>query len=383
MMDRSGKSVNGEVCFVWTRIGILLVLGMYQVLQQSALAGASIRMLLSFAMFLSMVVLKELAGHRAQIGFLAAAGGILLWMQYGLGSDVTLFWIDWCYELLGWCRAGVWWYLLPVGFPLLLSATEQGMGILCAILLGIIYAQHDFILSSYQRQEQEELLAEQSLKRSMHCREQELQEEVRRGLVEAENQMLEERAELSQTLHDKLGHRINGSLYQLEAVKVLMDRDRETSQKMLQAVIDNLRTGMDEIRLILRKERPPQYQIAIRQLEKLCEECREKGIEAELVTEGSLQAVPEKLLEILLDNACEAVSNSLKYADCSRIRISVHVLNQMLRCSIADNGKGFAEIADGMGIAGMRRRVRAVNGILDFETEAGFTINMLLPLGTV
>ena len=35
---------------------------------------------------------------------------------------------------------------------------------------------------------------------------------------------------------------------------------------------------------------------------------------------------------------------------------------------------------DGMGIAGMRRRVRSVNGIPDFETELGFTINMLLPL---
>ena len=34
---------------------------------------------------------------------------------------------------------------------------------------------------------------------------------------------------------------------------------------------------------------------------------------------------------------------------------------------------------DGMGIAGMRRRVREVNGILDFETNMGFKINMLFP----
>ena len=33
-----------------------------------------------------------------------------------------------------------------------------------------------------------------------------------------------------------------------------------------------------------------------------------------------------------------------------------------------------------MGISGMRRRVREVNGVLNFETEAGFTINMLLPI---
>ena len=52
----------------------------------------------------------------------------------------------------------------------------------------------------------------------------------------------------------------------------------------------------------------------------------------------------------------------------------------MVRCSISDNGVGCDAIEDGMGIAGMRRRVREVNGILDFETEIGFTINILLPL---
>lgn len=90
--------------------------------------------------------------------------------------------------------------------------------------------------------------------------------------------------------------------------------------------------------------------------------------------------MPEKYLEIILDNAYEAVSNSLKYAKCTRIEIKLHVLHQMIRCSISDNGVGCEQIEDGMGIAGMRRRVREVNGILDFETEIGFTINILLPL---
>ena len=173
---------------------------------------------------------------------------------------------------------------------------------------------------------------------------------------------------------------INGSVYQLEAVKVLMEKEPETSRKMIQAVIDQLRGGMDEIRLILRKERPKKYKLAILQLEKLCEDCRKKGVEAELITEGELNVVPEKYLEIILDNAYEAVSNSMKYAKCSKIKISVYVWNQMVRCSIQDNGVGCKEVIDGMGISGMRKRMREINGILDFETEAGFTINMLLPL---
>lgn len=160
----------------------------------------------------------------------------------------------------------------------------------------------------------------------------------------------------------------------------MLEREPETSGKMIQAVIDQLRDGMDEIRAILRKERPKKHKLAMIQLEKLCEECREKGIRVNLVTEGELSQVPEKYLEIILDNAYEAVSNSIKYSGCDNIEIKIHVMNQMVRCSIADNGVGCKEIVDGMGLAGMRRRMRDINGILDFESEVGFTINMLLPL---
>ena len=62
------------------------------------------------------------------------------------------------------------------------------------------------------------------------------------------------------------------------------------------------------------------------------------------------------------------------------IDIRIVVMNKMVRCSIRDDGVGCKEIHDGMGISGMRQRVRAVGGTLSFETEAGFTVTMLLPL---
>ena len=59
--------------------------------------------------------------------------------------------------------------------------------------------------------------------------------------------------------------------------------------------------------------------------------------------------------------------------------MKIVVMNQMIRCSISDDGKGCLEIKEGMGIAGMRRRVREAGGTITFETQAGFTVNMLLP----
>lgn len=252
--------------------------------------------------------------------------------------------------------------------------------LLVTLLLGMIYFQHDIVVVSYRQRMKEDSIAEERLKKNMHQQETIWKQELKRGLLGAENQMLEEKARLAQELHDKLGHSINGSIYQLEAVKVLMDKEPQTSQAMVQAVIDNLRTGMDEIRLILRKERPEKYKLALVQLRQLCDKCSQMGVDTDLEIEGEMEHVPENYLEIILDNAFEAISNSLKYAKCTKIKIKIHVMNQMIRCSIADNGIGCNEITDGMGIAGMRKRVRSVNGILDFETEMGFAVNMLLPL---
>lgn len=369
-----------EQYFVLLRIALLLVLEVYIIVSQSVLTGASAEVLLILALFIGVVAGKELVGQRYQILFFIMAGAAWFVLLFAIGTICVLLGVYLCFEVLTYFKPRIFWYLLPLGCAFVPSAIGCSVQLMIAAFIGLIYCQHDFIVESYRKQTKEDTLAEQALKHNMNRREHEMQEEVRKSFLMAENQMLEERAELSQTLHDKLGHNINGSIYQLEAVKVLLEKEPEASMKMVQAVIDQLRNGMDEIREILRKERPEKYKLAELQLEKLCEDCRSKGVEAELITEGEWKDIPEKHLEVILDNAYEAVSNAMKYAKCSRIKISVHVLNQMIRCSISDNGIGCEEVIDGMGISGMRKRIREMNGILDFETEAGFTINMLLPL---
>lgn len=369
-----------EHYFVLIRIAVLLLLEIYIVLSSYVFTEPSVEVLLILALFIGVVAGKELVEKRLQILFLAIAGILLFIIMFTLGTEFALLGVYLCYEMLEYFKPHILWYCLPLGIAFIPCGTGSLEQVMIAVLIGVVYCQHDFVVESYREQTKEDTIMEQKLKHSISQREHEMQEEVQKSLLVAENQMLEEREKLSQTLHDKLGHNINGSLYQLEAVKVLMEKEPEVSKNMVQAVIDQLRSGMDEIRIILRKERPKKYKLALLQLQKLCNDCMLKGVEAELITEGELKEIPEKYLEIILDNAYEAVSNSMKYAMCSRIKISVYVLNQMIRCSISDNGVGCKEVVDGMGISGMRKRIREVNGILDFETEAGFTINMLLPL---
>ncbi|MBR3599075.1 MAG: hypothetical protein IKL53_04270 [Lachnospiraceae bacterium] len=366
--------------FLAVKIIMLIALELYIALTKNVLTGASGMVLLLLALLIGCFSLVQLFDKLRRWMCLCGCIILLIVITTNIDKAFVLLGICLAYDIISYFQPGFIWYFTPLIFGIMGSDINSYVRILACLFIGIIYIQHDFIVESYRKQTVEDTLSEQQLKKNIYKKEHEMQEEMRKGLLQAENQLLEERTQLSQTLHDKLGHNINGSVYQLEAIKVIMDKEPETSKRMIQGVIDQLRTGMDEIRAILRKERPKKYRLATIQLEKLCEDCVSKGVDAKLVTDGDLSNVPDKYLEIVLDNAYEAVSNAMKYARCTKIEIKIHVLNQMLRCSISDNGIGCKEIEDGMGISGMRRRVREVNGVLDFETEAGFTINMLLPI---
>ena len=374
-----------EKYFILVRVIMMLVLSVYAVMTTAddvTQTGVSIRILLLVSFFLSFMALKELVNRKKQLFFLIGAAVILCFLIKLGGSGFILLGYFFIYELLMYFEAGIFWYFVP--YIALLAKTEAGFltQFLVITMLLMCYAQYNFIVSYYKKLMDEDTKTQQGLKRDIEKRENATKVEIKRNILESENRILEERAQLSQTLHDKLGHNINGSIYQLEATKVIMDKDPEKARGMIQAVIDQLRTGMDEIRAILRKERPDKKQMALLQLYELCEDCNKKGVEAELETEGDLTRVSAEMWEIILDNSFEAVTNSMKYSKCKHIMISIIALNRMVRCTVSDDGVGCEKIVDGMGISGMRQRVRTAGGSIDFETEAGFKVSMLLPLNT-
>lgn len=366
--------------FVFVRMALILVLSLYGVLNETAQSGVSFGILLLVSFYIGVMSAKELLVKQKVV--LTCLGALILaLLLYFGGMSFYLLIYSTAFEFISLFEgADFKWYLLPVAGCILSPDDSILLVFLVVLVMAVLYIQNNLVINGYKKRMQEDVYAEQSLKRDMRERETVAKAELKRSMLAAENQILEERASLSQTLHDKLGHNINGSVYQLEAVKLLMDKDPEKSKDMVQAVIDQLRTGMDEIRAILRKERPEKKELALLQLYKLCEDCNSKGVETEFNREGDISLVGDELWEVILDNAFEAVSNSMKYAGCRHIDINLVIMNRMVRCSIKDDGGGCRQIVDGMGISGMRQRVRAVNGTIGFETEAGFTVTMYLPI---
>lgn len=253
---------------------------------------------------------------------------------------------------------------------------------LCVITFCVlIYVQEKLVLLKYRERAEKSQQTEEMLKYDMQKEQEYHQDELKKFRLDYENKMLEEWAEISQALHDKLGHSINGSLYQLEAAKLLIEKKPADCEKILQEVIHHLRLSMDEIRSILRKEKPDKKGMALISLQSLCKECEEKyHILTELNITGAIEDLADEIWEIILDNTFEAVTNALKYAECRHLWIEIAVLNQVVRCCIKNDGKSGVGYQEGMGIAGMRKRVCSVHGYFDIEAEMGFAIHMVLPL---
>ncbi len=370
-----------ENYFIIIRVIILLILSVYGLLSSPDKTGVSVEMLLLVSFYIGVMTFKELTKNNKKI--LLTITGIILYflILYLDGMSFFLLGFFTVYETMSlFPEIDFKWYFLPIIGVFIDVGTGFIPQTVVVLMMAVLYIQNNYVIAGYKKRMKEDVLIEQELKKDMVRQEDETQNEIKKNMLAAENKVLEERAALSQTLHDKLGHSINGSIYQLEGVKLLMENDPEKSKDMVQAVIDQLRTGMDEIRAILRKERPEKKELALLQLYQLCEDCINKGVDTEFDAEGETAKISDGLWELILDNAFEAVSNSMKYAKCKHIKISIVVMNRMLRCSITDDGVGCTEIHDGMGISGMRSRVRSVGGTLSFETEAGFTVTMLLPL---
>ncbi len=367
--------------FLLIKLTLLIVFSVYGIMNAVNETGVSVKILLLVSLYIGCLAAKEFMKVRGKMVCLALSCIIALLLIYMGGRYFVPFGFLSAYELLS---------LFPdidykfYFVPLIGTLIDTPIGFLTlfviVFMMATLYIQQNYVIKDLIKRTKSDLETEQNLKKEMQNQEYSAKAELNKSMLNAQNKILEDRAELSQTLHDRLGHNINGSIYQLEGVKVLMDKDPDKAKNMVQAVIDQLRTGMDEIRAILRKERPEKRKIAMLHLYELCEDCNNKGVEANLTTEGDASQVPDTLWEVILDNAYEAVSNSMKYAKCKHINIIIVVMNKMVRCTIEDDGIGCDKIEDGMGISGMRQRARSVNGMISFETEAGFKVTMLLPI---
>ncbi|WP_433324079.1 sensor histidine kinase [Spirillospora sp. CA-294931] len=80
----------------------------------------------------------------------------------------------------------------------------------------------------------------------------------------------------------------------------------------------------------------------------------------------------------------EALTNVARHSGASRARVSVRRAGERLRIMVRDDGKGGADPSRGSGLAGIRRRVAALDGTtrIDSPDGEGTTLEVELPCGS-
>ena len=192
---------------------------------------------------------------------------------------------------------------------------------------------------------------------------------------------LNERNYIAQKMHDSLGHRITGSIMQLEVTREVMDTNMDLSKQCLNNAIDNLKEGMDEIRGFLKNIKPKSKDISIESIRELLQKFQfETSILTNLNIQGSLENVKPIHMEVITENIKEAMTNICKYSSASRMSVSFFVYGKVLRVEIKDNGVGCKKVVKNLGLIGMEERMQKINGKIDFSSDNGFLINMVIIL---
>jgi signal transduction histidine kinase len=211
------------------------------------------------------------------------------------------------------------------------------------------------------------------------------------GMAAKNAAVLAERNRIGQEIHDGLAQGFTGILMQLGAAEEAMHDCARNSPlpEILVRIRDLAKEGLAEARRSVQALRPEQtrrvgLELALRAL---CERSTVQG-RAVCSVEGTMSGdglAPERQHE-LLRIATEAVSNALRHAHPSKVRILLTEEAEQWTLSVVDDGRGMTLMPElyaqqGYGLNNMRERAGAIGG--DFRIESapdhGTSIIVTLP----
>lgn len=224
-------------------------------------------------------------------------------------------------------------------------------------------------------------------------REAELEEAAEK--LEAEQVVLTERSIIARDLHDVVAHAVNLMVIQAETGPDLVRRGEADVLAGFQRIGDAGRRALSELDRLLSTLRDedgiadPQLapQPGLANLSQLVADVADDHLPIELDLQGDLETPPEGQQVTAYRLVQEALTNVVKHAKATGVRVSVRSEETGVRVEVTDDGVGFdvaaARRGNRHGLAGMRERVRIEGGTLDIRSTpgAGTTVDAWMPVG--
>jgi signal transduction histidine kinase len=204
-----------------------------------------------------------------------------------------------------------------------------------------------------------------------------LSERVTRETVDAILEAQEaERSRIARELHDETGSALTAVLLGLAAIDAAatLPEARQASA----ALRTNARSALENVGRLAFAIRPPALDEfglapALKDLSGRLEEPGGPKVELEIDLPAGTR-LPSRLETAIFRITQEALTNVVKHADATTVRVTIACSERSVVLTVEDDGRGFSQgrQADGgFGLVGMRERVASVNGDLHIESKSG------------
>ncbi len=196
--------------------------------------------------------------------------------------------------------------------------------------------------------------------------------EAERLSNEVENLATElERTRIAQEIHDSLGHTLTSLNIQLEVARKFAERDQKRSYEALDLAKQLASQSLTDVRTAIQSIRHPDFDLkeAVNSLAKQLRQTQ--TIEVTVVIEdlNITSPVAYQLFRIIQ----ECLTNVMKHAEASSVRVELKQDSKKLELNVSDNGKGLVNgnNSGGFGIRGMQERVESMHGTVEIESQPG------------
>ncbi len=192
--------------------------------------------------------------------------------------------------------------------------------------------------------------------------------------------VLEERGRLAREIHDTLAQGFVGISSQLDAVALTLNGHVEVARKHLDLARKMVRHSLTEARrsvMDLRASALEGHDLPAALSEAAHQWTAGSAVQIRVDVEGENRPLPEETEQHLLRIAQEAVTNAVKHARASHVRIHLEMAGRELSLRVADDGRGFeqdeafSEVGGHFGLLGMRERAERLGGELQLHSEPG------------
>ncbi len=187
--------------------------------------------------------------------------------------------------------------------------------------------------------------------------------------------ILTERNRIAREIHDSIGHAISSSILQVKAIKIIAGKTIEEPLDQLQNTLNN---GMNDIRKSLQGLRDESFDLKSR-IENLIDETPHMDVDFIYNIGDELDY---NLKFDILSIVKEAMTNTLKHSDASKMKISLLDQPKFYTVIIVDNGSEKLNFdSKGIGLDYIRETANKYNGHLNFNYDHGFKIHITLMKG--